>query len=101
MHPGTVDTNIWSGAPLWSRPFIALLLRPFFISAREGGAFIVQLAVDPALEGVTGKYFEKGVESTPAPLARDEGSRKTSMGGERTSRRPSGFIEFTSNQAMT
>ena len=71
LHPGAVDTNIWSGAPRMAQPFIALLMRPFFISARQGGAFIVRLAVDPALDGVTGKYFEKGVESKPAALARD------------------------------
>jgi retinol dehydrogenase-14 len=72
LHPGTVNTHIWSGAPLWAKPFIFVLLRPFFISARQGAATIVQLAADPALEGVTGKYFEEGRESTPARLARDE-----------------------------
>jgi retinol dehydrogenase-14 len=72
LHPGTVATNIWSGAPLWAKPLIQILLRPFFISAAQGAATIVQLAADPALEGVTGKYFEKGVAVEPAPLARDE-----------------------------
>jgi len=72
LHPGSVNTNIWSGAPLWAKPLIQILFRPFFISAQEGGATIVQLAADPALEGVTGKYFEKGVAVEPAPLARDE-----------------------------
>ena len=72
LHPGSVNTNIWSGAPLWAKPLIQILFRPFFISAAEGGATIVQLAADPALEGVTGKYFEKGVAVEPAPLAQDE-----------------------------
>jgi retinol dehydrogenase-14 len=76
LHPGSVATNIWSGAPTWAKPLIAILYRPFFISAREGGATIVQLAAAPELEGVTGKYFEKGVAVAPAPLAQDEALAK-------------------------
>lgn len=72
LHPGAVATNIWSGAPTWAKPLIQLLFRPFFLSAEEGGATIVQLAADPALEGVTGKYFERGKAVEPAPLARDQ-----------------------------
>ena len=71
LHPGSVDTNIWSGAPLWARPIIQLVFRPFFISAERGGQRIVQLAASPALESVTGKYFENGEAVDPAPLARD------------------------------
>jgi retinol dehydrogenase 14 len=72
LHPGSVATNIWSGAPLWAKPIIQVLFRPFFISAEKGGDTIVQLAASPELEGVTGRYFEKGVPVDPAPLARDE-----------------------------
>ena len=72
LHPGSVDTRIWSGAPLWAKPIIYLLFRPSFISAEEGGGHIVHLAASPELEGVTGKYFAEGVESAPAPLAGDE-----------------------------
>ena len=71
LHPGSVDTNIWSGAPLWAKPIIQVLLRPFFISAEKGGERIVQLAASPELEGVTGKYFEDGKVVDPSPLARD------------------------------
>ena len=72
LHPGVVATNIWSGAPWWAKPIIAVLFRPFFTSAENGGLRIVQLAADPELEGVTGRYFEDGEEIDPAPLARDE-----------------------------
>ena len=71
LHPGSVDTNIWSGAPLWAKPIIQLVFRPFFISAEKGGERIVQLAASAELEGVTGKYFENGQVVDPAPLARD------------------------------
>jgi NAD(P)-dependent dehydrogenase (short-subunit alcohol dehydrogenase family) len=71
LHPGSVDTNIWSGAPGWTKPIIAIALRPFFVSAEKGGATIVQLAADSSLEGVTGQYFEKQRPIAPAPLAQD------------------------------
>jgi retinol dehydrogenase 14 len=72
LHPGSVATNIWSGAPAWAKPLIQILFRPFFLSVEEGAAFIVQLAADPELEGVTGKYFETGKAVPPAPVAQDE-----------------------------
>jgi NAD(P)-dependent dehydrogenase (short-subunit alcohol dehydrogenase family) len=73
LHPGAVDTNIWSGAPLWARPIIWALWRWRFISAAEGGQRIVDLVCDPALDGVSGAYFESGRRVEPAPLARDAG----------------------------
>jgi NAD(P)-dependent dehydrogenase (short-subunit alcohol dehydrogenase family) len=76
LHPGVVATNIWSGAPWWARPVIAILFRPFFISAEKGGRRIVQLAADPSLDGVSGRYFEDGEETDAAPLARDEALAK-------------------------
>jgi NAD(P)-dependent dehydrogenase (short-subunit alcohol dehydrogenase family) len=72
LHPGSVDTAIWSGAPVWAKPIIQIVLRPFFISAEKGGSFVVDLAANPALEGITGRYFEKGRQVAPAPLAQDE-----------------------------
>jgi NAD(P)-dependent dehydrogenase (short-subunit alcohol dehydrogenase family) len=72
IHPGSVATNIWSGAPLWAKPIIHLFFRPSFISPREGAAGVVKLAADPALAAVTGAYFEEGRAVAPAALARDE-----------------------------
>ena len=36
LHPGSVDTHIWSGAPFWAKPIIQVALRPFFITAEQG-----------------------------------------------------------------
>jgi retinol dehydrogenase 14 len=72
VHPGSVDTNIWSGAPWWAKPIISLLLRPFFVSAAKGAAAVVRLAALPDLADVTGEYFEEDRRVLPAPLARDE-----------------------------
>ena len=71
LHPGSVDTGIWSGAPAWAKPFIAIL-RLFFISAEEGGSYIVRMATHPDLGDVTGCYFEKDQLLAPAPLASDD-----------------------------
>jgi NAD(P)-dependent dehydrogenase (short-subunit alcohol dehydrogenase family) len=71
LHPGAVATGIWAGAPWWAKPIVQIVFRPFFISAQRGAATIVQLACDPALDGVSGRYFEEGVEVEPAPLALD------------------------------
>ena len=72
LHPGSVDTRIWSGAPWWAKPLIQILFRPFFISAAQGGSYIVNLVTRPDLSEVTGRYFEKDQLSIPAPLASDE-----------------------------
>jgi NAD(P)-dependent dehydrogenase (short-subunit alcohol dehydrogenase family) len=71
LHPGSVATNIWSGAPLWAKPLIAVLYRPFFISPQEGAAHVVHLASSPELEGVTGRYFEEGKLVAPSSLGQD------------------------------
>jgi retinol dehydrogenase-14 len=71
LHPGTVATNIWSGAPTWAKPLLQIVYRPFMLTPTQGGATIVQLAASPELAGVTGKYFEKQVAVAPAPLAQD------------------------------
>ncbi len=77
MHPGSVDTNIWSGAPLWAKPMISLLFRPFFfITAEQGASYVVDLVTRPDLADVTGRYFEEGKMVEPSALARDEALAK-------------------------
>jgi NAD(P)-dependent dehydrogenase (short-subunit alcohol dehydrogenase family) len=71
LHPGAVDTAIWSGAPAWARPLIKIIGKFAFISAEEGGRRIVHLVASPDLSGTTGQYFEKDRAVDPAPLARD------------------------------
>jgi len=72
LHPGAVNTAIWSRAPLLARPIIALVGLFAFISAEEGGQRIVDLVVNPELAGTTGQYFENGRLTEPSPLARDD-----------------------------
>jgi retinol dehydrogenase 14 len=72
LHPGAVNSNIWSGAPWYAQPVIRLLRAFAFISVEKGGSYIVDLAANPQFDNVTGRYFEEGVMKDPAPLARDE-----------------------------
>jgi retinol dehydrogenase-14 len=71
LHPGGVRTNIWTGAPAWSKPLLALA-KLFMISAEEGGETITFLATSPEVEGKTGGYYEKNRLKEPAKLAQDD-----------------------------
>lgn len=72
LHPGAVATNIWSGAPKWLQPPLALLKALFMISPEEGARTITYLATSPEVEGKTNLYFEKNQPKKPSRLARDE-----------------------------
>ena len=58
VHPGSVATDIWSGAPWFARPFLAVAKRRMLTPA-DGGRALTHLAVSPDVEGVTGEYFDR------------------------------------------
>ncbi len=72
LHPGVVATNIWTGAPGWSKPLLALVRALVMITPEEGGHTITHLATSPEVEGKSGLYFEKNQPKTCAKLARDD-----------------------------
>ena len=72
LHPGGVATNIWSGAPGWAQPLLSVLVKPFLVPVEQGARTIVLAAVDPALSGVTGRYFSRGRPGAMSRRARDE-----------------------------
>lgn len=71
VHPGSVATDIWSDIPTWTKPLVAIFLRPSFLTPEQGGAAVAQLAASPDLDGVTGQYFENGHPVAPSRLAQD------------------------------
>jgi NAD(P)-dependent dehydrogenase (short-subunit alcohol dehydrogenase family) len=73
LHPGAVATNIWSGAPWFARPFLAIGKKLFMISPATGGARIAHLATSPEVEGRSGGYYEQDRLKDPASLAQDTG----------------------------
>ncbi|WP_394851226.1 SDR family oxidoreductase [Pendulispora rubella] len=71
LHPGEVATNIWSHAPWFAKPVLAVAKR-FMITPEQGGDTIVYLATSPEVEGKNGGYYEKNRLVEPAPLGRDD-----------------------------
>ena len=71
VHPGGVKTNIGNNnGPLYrwfSRHVIWYTLK----DPRMSGEAIYFLAAAPELSGVTGRYFNRTVDESPAPHARD------------------------------
>ncbi len=70
VHPGVVNTGIWSA----SRGFIRLLIwlaQPFMISAERGARPLIKLATDPDCASVSGCYFKKEKAVPSSPLSYD------------------------------
>ncbi|AGZ41007.1 SDR family NAD(P)-dependent oxidoreductase [Actinoplanes friuliensis] len=71
LHPGIVATGIIDDlipAPL--RPFGALIRRNLLTPA-QGAGTALRIATDPALTGVTGRYFNRDLETTTPPVSHD------------------------------
>ena len=76
LHPGAVATNIWSHAPRYAQPLLAVA-KLFMISAERGADTIVYLTASPEVEGLTGGYYERNRKVLPSRLAQDEAIAKT------------------------
>jgi NAD(P)-dependent dehydrogenase (short-subunit alcohol dehydrogenase family) len=72
VHPGTVDTPIWSRGPPWTRPVLGIVRKLAFISAEDGAANVVRLVTSRDLSDLTGQYFEEDKLVQPSLLARDD-----------------------------
>ena len=68
LHPGSISTNITRNSPAVMRFFTKI----FFSSPEKGAKTSVYLASDPAVEGVSGKYFDTSKEKDPSDTALDE-----------------------------
>jgi retinol dehydrogenase-14 len=72
LHPGAVATNIWSRAPWYARPVLAVAKRLRMVSPAEGGARLTHLALSPDVEGESGGYYDHDRLTEPSELARDD-----------------------------
>jgi NAD(P)-dependent dehydrogenase (short-subunit alcohol dehydrogenase family) len=87
LHPGAIATRVWREVPQpWRMLLLALLLSP-----ARGAAPVTRLASDPALDGVTGRYFARFRERPPCPRGASDAdaarlwhvaARQTGLGGE-------------------
>lgn len=76
VHPGTVATHIWDGAPSWSRPVLGFAKWVFMTSPARGGQTIANLAMSEKVANTTGGYFDKYRVREPSRQARDEALAK-------------------------
>jgi retinol dehydrogenase 14 len=72
LHPGAIATNIWSGAPWFARPVLAVLKRWKMESPQVGGSRLAYLATSPEVDGETGGYYQRNRLHEPSELARDD-----------------------------
>ena len=72
LHPGAISTNIWSGAPWFARPVLAVLKRWKMETPEVGGSRLAYLATSPEVEGRTGGYYQRNRLREPSDLARDD-----------------------------
>ncbi len=85
VHPGLVATNFGrNNGCLFA--VLGSLLQPFAKSAEDGAATSVYAAADPALKGVTGKYYADKTEreTIPETYDKDNGSRLWALSEELT-----------------
>ncbi len=71
LHPGAISTNIWSRAPWFARPVLALMKRRME-RPEVGGSRLAYLATSPEVEGQTGGYYDRNRLREPSPLAQDD-----------------------------
>ena len=69
LHPGVIRTNL--GVSSGPMGWLLRVIKLFWTSPEEGAKPVVRLATDPALEGVSGKYFEVYKEKPLVDAAQD------------------------------
>jgi NAD(P)-dependent dehydrogenase (short-subunit alcohol dehydrogenase family) len=72
VHPGAVATNLWSSAPWFARPALAVIKRWKMESPHVGGSRLAYVVTSPDLEGRTGGYYSHDRLREPSELARDD-----------------------------
>ncbi len=72
LHPGFVATNIGQSGMGPASRIVTRLIFSFGISPQEGAKTSLYLASSPEAEGVTGKYFVKGIPQRSVPISYDE-----------------------------
>jgi retinol dehydrogenase 14 len=72
LHPGAIATNIWSSAPWFARPVLAVLKKWKMETPPVGGSRLAYLATSPEVEGQTGGYYQRNRLREPSELARDD-----------------------------
>jgi retinol dehydrogenase 14 len=72
LHPGAVATDMLRQLPRW----LYALISPFLLTPEKGAETTVFLASSPAVEGVSGGYYEKMKAKRSSPRSYDVDARK-------------------------
>lgn len=76
LHPGIVATDIIDDlVPPLLRPARALIRRSLLTPA-EGAKSATRIATDPAMAGLTGRYFSRDKESSTPPVSHDTATQR-------------------------
>ncbi|CAG4973581.1 unnamed protein product [Colias eurytheme] len=76
LHPGLIDTGIWSSVPAPLSWGLNLIIKGFFKTPEQGCQTTIMLAVDEKLGKTTGQYFSDCQESTVSDSASDMGKAR-------------------------
>jgi NAD(P)-dependent dehydrogenase (short-subunit alcohol dehydrogenase family) len=74
-HPGGVATRLGQGGAAWARA-LGRVAGLFLLTPEQGARTSVYLATRPEIAGVSGRYFRKEREITPARYALDPAAAK-------------------------
>lgn len=74
-HPGGVATRLGQTDAAWTRA-LGKLFGLFLLTPEQGARTSVYLATAPGLGSVSGRYFAKEREATPARFARDDAAAR-------------------------
>jgi NAD(P)-dependent dehydrogenase (short-subunit alcohol dehydrogenase family) len=84
LHPGIVATDIIDDlVPPFLRP-VRTLIRRSLLTPAEGAQSATRIATDPALAGVTGRYFNRDTESTTPPVSHNPTTQRRLLALSRT-----------------
>ncbi|WP_370971105.1 SDR family NAD(P)-dependent oxidoreductase [Amycolatopsis sp. cg9] len=76
LHPGIVATDIIDDlVPPLLRP-VRTLIRRSLLTPAEGAKSATRIATDPAMAGVTGRYFSRDTESSTPPVSHDPATQR-------------------------
>jgi NAD(P)-dependent dehydrogenase (short-subunit alcohol dehydrogenase family) len=76
LHPGVIASDFGKSGSSVVRGFFSLA-RPFLASTADGAKTTLRLACDPALEGVSGKYFSDEHETASSRESHDRAKQES------------------------
>ncbi len=72
LHPGMVRSSFYDRPSGLKAKLAFGMIKPFLIPVEKGAETSIFLAASPEVEGITGKYFVKCMETPSSPLSYDQ-----------------------------